>query len=112
VVHRADCANVARLGYNPDRMMEVHWGDKASTAATHDVHIVIHVEDKPGTVAAITKIVADAKAPLKHIEGAVDGRGQGQVRMTVSIRDRSHLNNILAQIGKLDGILEIHRLNR
>lgn len=112
VVHRADCPNVTKVGYNPDRLMEVRWGDKAPSSAAHDVHIAISVEDRPGTVASITKIVADAKAPLKQIEGSVNAKGRGLVRMTLGIRDRNHLNNILTQISKLEGILEIHRLNR
>jgi guanosine-3',5'-bis(diphosphate) 3'-pyrophosphohydrolase len=112
VVHRADCPNIKRLAYNPDRIMAVSWSDKPPTTAAHNVHVDIRVEDRQGTVAAITQIVADAKAPLRQIEGFVDGKGEGRVRLTIAIRDRTHLNHILSQIGKLEGIIEIHRLNR
>ncbi len=111
MVHRADCPNVARLGYNSDRIMQVNWGS-GGPATTHDVSLDIQVEDKPGIVAAITQAVADAKAPLRAIEGNVDGRGEGSVRLTIAIRDKTHLNAILAQFAKMPGILEVHRRNR
>jgi GTP diphosphokinase / guanosine-3',5'-bis(diphosphate) 3'-diphosphatase len=112
MVHRADCPNIGRLGYNPDRIMQVSWGSGAAASATHDVSLDIRVEDKPGIVAAITQAVADAKAPLRAIEGNVDGAGAGSVKITLVIRDRTHLNHIVAQIAKLNGILEIHRRYR
>ncbi len=111
MVHRADCPNVARLGYNSDRIMQVNWGS-GGPATTHDVSLDIQVEDKPGIVAAITQAVADAKAPLRAIEGNVDGRGEGSVRLTIAIRDKTHLNAIMAQFAKMPGILEVHRRNR
>ena len=63
-------------------------------------------------MAAVTQTVADAKAPLRSIEGNVDGRGEGLVRLTIAIRDKAHLNAILAQFAKLPGVLEVHRRNR
>ncbi len=113
MVHRAGCPNIARLGYNSDRIMPVNWGSAGSgAAATQDVCLDIRVEDKPGIVAAVTQTVADAKAPLRSIEGNVNGKGEGLVRLTIAIRDKAHLNAILAQFGKLPGILEVHRRNR
>ena len=108
MVHRADCPNISRLGYNPDRIMQVSWGTGAA-GSTHDVTLDIQVEDKPGIVAAITQIVADSKAPLRAIEGNVDGRGEGSLRLTIAIRDKNHLNHILGHLGKLAGILAVHR---
>jgi GTP pyrophosphokinase len=113
MVHRADCPNIVRLGYNSDRIMPVNWGSAGSSAAaTQDVCLDIRVEDKPGIVAVVTQTVADAKAPLRSIEGNVNGKGEGLVRLTIAIRDKAHLNTILAQFGKLPGILEVHRRNR
>ena len=113
MVHRADCPNIVRLGYNPDRIMQVGWGTgPSSTNASHDVALDIQVEDKPGIVAAITQTLSDFKAPLRAIEGSVDGRGEGSVKLTIAIRDKTHLNSILSQFAKLPGVLEVHRRNR
>jgi GTP diphosphokinase / guanosine-3',5'-bis(diphosphate) 3'-diphosphatase len=112
VVHRADCPNVTRINYNPDRLMEVQWSDKAPATAAHEVHVTIQVEDKPGMVANITQIVADGKAPLRSIEGSVDGRGQGVVKLSLLIRDRSHLSQILSRVGQVPGVLGIRRSPR
>ena len=113
MVHRADCPNIVRLGYNPDRIMQVGWGiGPGATNASHDVALDIQVEDKPGIVAPITQALSDAKAPLRAIEGNVDGRGEGSVKLTIAIRDKTHLNAILSQFAKLPGVLEVHRRNR
>jgi len=110
-IHRTDCPNFAKLGYNPDRLMQVSWG-AASASAGHDISLDIKVEDKAGVVAAITQAIADAKAPLRSIEGNTNGKGEGAVRLTMAVRDKTHLNGILTHLAKLPGIREIHRRNR
>ncbi len=112
VIHRADCPNVSRLKYNPDRFMEVRWSDKEPASAGHEVHLAIQTEDKTGMVAAITQIVADAKAPLRHLEASVNDRGEGVIRLAVLIRDKSHLSAIQTRIARIPGVLGLRRVNR
>ncbi len=112
VIHRADCPNVSRVAYNQDRFMEVRWSDKDLGSANHEVHLRLLTEDKVGIVATITQIVADGKAPLRHIDASVNEKGKGQVHLSIMIRDKGHLNQILAKIGKTNGVLGIRRVNR
>jgi len=112
VIHRADCPNVSRLKYNPDRFMEVRWSEKETSSAGHEVHLAIQTEDKTGMVAAITQIVADAKAPLRHLEASVNDRGEGVIRLAVLIRDKSHLSAIQTRIARIPGVLGLRRVNR
>jgi len=113
IIHRADCSNMKRLSYNPDRIMEVMWDEAAPAGSSaHDVAVTLRTEDQQGMVAAITKVVADNKAGIRQIEGLVSGSGEGLVRMTLTIRDRTHLLQILAQLNKLHGVLEVHRGTR
>ena len=112
VVHRADCPNVTRVNYNPDRFMEVSWSEQAPSVAAHEVHVTISTEDKPGMVAAVTQIVADGKAPLRHIEGFVDKKGEGVIRLSILIRDKAHLSQILTRIGQTNGVIGIKRSRR
>jgi GTP pyrophosphokinase len=112
VIHRADCPNVSRVAYNQDRFMEVRWSEKDKSSANHEVHLRLMTEDKVGIVATITQIVADAKAPLRHIDANVNEKGKGQVHLSIMIRDKGHLNQLLTRIGKTNGILGIRRVNR
>ncbi|MGC8722349.1 MAG: RelA/SpoT family protein [Acidobacteriota bacterium] len=112
VVHRADCPNITRHAYNPDRIMEVHWDGKEAGSPGHEVHVTIQTEDKAGIVAAITQVVADSKAPIRHIDGTVTDKGEGLVRLSLLIKDKSHLNQIISRISQIQGILAIRRSNR
>jgi len=112
VVHRADCPNITRHAYNPDRIMEVHWDGNESGSPGHEVHVTIQTEDKAGIVAAITQVVADSKAPIRHIDGTVTEKGEGLVRLSLIIKDKNHLNQIINRISQIQGILAIRRSNR
>lgn len=110
IIHRADCSNMKRLSYNPDRIMEVTWDDASQVGSlAHDVAVTLHTEDRQGMVAAITKVVADHKAGIRQMEAGITGTGEGLVRMTIAVRDRAHLALILTQLGKIHGITTILR---
>jgi len=111
MVHRADCPNVARLRYNPDRFMEVYWSHEAPAAA-HEVNLVVETEDRTGMVAEITQIVADAKAPLRHIHADVHRRGYGVVYLTIQVKDKAHLTQIQSRLGRIQGVLGLKRVAR
>ncbi|MEJ2367145.1 MAG: bifunctional (p)ppGpp synthetase/guanosine-3',5'-bis(diphosphate) 3'-pyrophosphohydrolase, partial [Acidobacteriota bacterium] len=112
VVHRTDCPNMKRLTYNPDRVIPVTWELSSDSNSIHEVPIVLRTEDRPGMVAAITHVVTESKARIRHIDGTVSSSGEGRVKLTLGIRDRSHLNQILSQIAHLDGVLEVFRKSR
>ncbi len=112
VVHRADCTNLRRLAYNPDRIMEVAWEPGAATVPAHDVAVTLRTEDRQGMVASITKVIADSKAGIRHIEGSVLPNGEGRVRLTLAIRDKAHLSQIFGLLARVQGVLEVRRDTR
>ena len=107
VIHRRDCGNLKRSA--PERIMEVEWGGPVSLATAQDVRIAILAEDRPGIVANITQVLAEAKASIRKIEGAVNAHGEADIRLIVSVRDKSHLALILNMIRKINGVLEALR---
>jgi GTP pyrophosphokinase len=112
VIHRVDCANIKRLAYNPDRFMEVHWSEQAPAQASQEVHLALETEDKTGIVASVTQVVADAKAPLRHIDASVDSRGMGAIRLSFLIRDKAHLTTVINRLAKIEGVMGVRRVNR
>ncbi len=103
VVHRANCRNLQKLAYNPDRILEVAWEPDSHTAPSlHDVPITLHTEDRSG-------MVADGKAGIRHIEGVLTGGGEGRIKLVLAVRDKTHLSQILRQLSRLAGVIEVRR---
>ncbi len=110
VVHRATCKNLQRLSYNPDRILEVAWEPVSENApALHDVPVTLHTEDRSGMVASVTKVVSDHKAGIRHIEGVLTGGGEGRIKLVLAVRDKAHLSQILRQLSRLAGVIEVRR---
>jgi GTP pyrophosphokinase len=91
--------------------MEVYWSHEAPAAA-HEVNLVVETEDRTGMVAEITQIVADAKAPLRHIHADVHRRGYGVVYLTIQVKDKAHLTQIQSRLGRIQGVLGLKRVAR
>ncbi len=112
IIHRRDCTNVRKRDYNPDRFMEVEWTKPALSQAESEVHLQIVTEDKTGMVAAITRVVADLKSPLRRIDASVNAKDEGRIRISLLVRDKAHLNEVLNRFAHLQGIISVHRLNK
>lgn len=107
VVHRKDCLNLRRA--KRERMLEVEWGGPSS-GALQEARVSILMEDRTGIMASITQSLADAKANIRKMDAMVNSKGEGDLRLTLAIRDRVHLNAILAQLRKIPGVFAASRV--
>lgn len=108
-VHSANCPNIEKLLYNPERRIEVEWsGGKAETP--QHVKISIWTEDKQGILAQISAAILNVKTNIKSVQAQTFPDRHGQIDLTLEILDTKHLDRVISSIRALDGVLEVQRI--
>ncbi|MGH9796943.1 MAG: ACT domain-containing protein, partial [Candidatus Polarisedimenticolia bacterium] len=106
-VHSERCPNLEKLLYDPERRIEVAWED--ADASRFEVRITVLSEDRPGMLAKITSVIADAKSNIKNVEARTFEDRRGEITLILDIQDMAHLKTILEKVKGIDGVYRVER---
>ncbi len=109
-VHRADCAGLARLARrDPDRIIEVTWGD--ASARAYQVDIGIRGYDRKGLHKDIAAVISGAGTPIVASSSRADPRhAEVDMRFTLRVHDFGQLSELMARLSSLPNVIDVHRL--
>jgi GTP diphosphokinase / guanosine-3',5'-bis(diphosphate) 3'-diphosphatase len=105
-IHAADCPNVRNLMFNPDRQIEVSWGDQSQARSVVDLEVML--EDQPGILAKVLSSVAALKMNLRQVEARSDD-GKGKIDLNVEIADVKQLDRLTRAISRIEGVIRVQR---
>ena len=106
-VHAGRCPKIVKELLAPDRLVEVSWGDVPP--AMFKAGIAISAVDIPGLLAKVTAAVADREGDIIKAEVGTFADKKARIRMTLKIRDIRHLEDIRAEIGRIEGVVSVDR---
>ncbi|HET7299584.1 MAG TPA: bifunctional (p)ppGpp synthetase/guanosine-3',5'-bis(diphosphate) 3'-pyrophosphohydrolase [Oleiagrimonas sp.] len=109
-VHRADCSGLARLARrDPDRIIDVTWGDTGARA--YQVDIGIHGYDRKGLHKDITAVISSAGTPIVASSSRADPKhAEVDLRFTLRVRDYGQLSELMARLSALPNVIDVQRL--
>ena len=108
-VHSKNCANVQNLLYDAERRIEVRWaGPKYSL---YPVELTLETEDRQGMLADVTSAISGVHSNIQNIE-ARTGDNRAQIAVTLDIVDLAHLEKIVSQLKKIEGVYQVERVMR
>ena len=106
-VHSERCPNLEKLLYDPERRIEVDW--ESADRSRFEVRITVLSEDRPGMLAKITSVIADAKSNIKNVEARTFEDHRGEITLSLDIQDLTHLQVILDKVKSLEGVYRVER---
>lgn len=108
-IHTSDCQTLERFIDIPERWIDVAWNSLAQNKDRHVARIFIVVFHKPGTVAAITSIIARENANIINMQ--ITNRTQEfyEFIIDVDINNVEHLYNIIAALRMSQHVLSVER---
>jgi GTP pyrophosphokinase len=106
-IHSTQCPNIDHFDYNQDRLVEVSW--EQGTGITHAVEISILTLDRPGVLAAVSTVISEAEANISRAEIVTTQDKKASLHFSIAIRDARHLQQVLNNIEKVEGVLKVHR---
>ena len=107
-LHRANCVALGRrAAREPERLMEVEWGD---VGQRQRVDIVVEGIDRKGLLRDVSNLVAQEGVMVLAIHA--DGRrrhGMQQLRIGMEVRDIAQLSQVLGKLAGVAGVSDARR---
>ncbi|GEN22492.1 GTP pyrophosphokinase [Halomonas cupida] len=109
-VHRQDCSNILQLRMDePQRVIEVEWGERASTRYPVDVEILAW--DRSGLLRDVTTLLGQDKVNVLSINTRTDtDDGIARLAITLEVDGLETLGRLFSRIQQLPNIIEVKRL--
>jgi len=106
-VHSRDCPNVQSLLYDADRRIDVEWA--GPKRGLYPVKLTLHTADRQGLLADVTSVISGGQSNIQTLETRPADNG-AIIEVTLDIIDLDHLETIMGQLRKIDGLYEIERI--
>jgi GTP pyrophosphokinase len=107
-VHALRCPFIKKEVLNSQRMVEVSWDSFANK--TFKARLRVEAENKPGLLAKVTAIIAEAGGNISQAEAKTSAEGKAHSLFTLDIRDIRHLEEIKMRIAKIKDIRFVERI--
>ena len=108
-VHRLDCPNVASLGSESGRQIEVTWN--VSKGDSYQVEIEVEGIDRPNFLTNIMHALSERKTNVDAVTARTIKDESVIVQLVLEIHDVEHLNNVMRSLRQISGVLRVHRAN-
>ena len=111
-IHRTDCINVLNLPeIERSRLIDAEWQgvEEDNSAATYSTEISIFANNRIGMFVDISKIFTEREIDIKTMNSRVNKQGKATITMSFDIHGIEELNNLMAKLRQIDGVLDIER---
>lgn len=107
-VHRRDCVNVNAEGA---RLIDVQWAAE-DPERTYDSDLVVESKDRNFLLTDIVTVVSQCKMTLETVNASINHDTLiTTIKMTVRVRNKDALENLMANLRKVDAVLYVERDN-
>ncbi|SFU94650.1 GTP diphosphokinase [Halomonas korlensis] len=109
-VHRQDCPNILQLRLDePQRIIEVEWGERARTQ--YPVDIEIQAWDRSGLLRDVTGVLSNDRVNVLSVNTLTDtDDGIARMTITVEVDGLETLGRLFSRIQQLSNVIEVRRL--
>ena len=109
-VHRQDCPNILQLRMDePQRIIEVEWGERARTQ--YPVDVEIQAWDRAGLLRDVTGVLSNDKVNVLSVNTLTDtDDGIARMVITVEVDGLETLGRLFSRIQQLPNVIEVRRL--
>ncbi|WP_108446904.1 GTP diphosphokinase [Halomonas denitrificans] len=109
-VHRQDCPNILQLRIDePQRIIEVEWGERARTQ--YPVDIEIQAWDRSGLLRDVTGVLGNDRVNVLSVNTLTDtDDGIARMSITVEVDGLETLGRLFSRIQQLPNVIEVRRL--
>jgi GTP pyrophosphokinase len=108
-VHREDCANVATLTAQPDRMIDVEWAPTSSSVFL--VQIQVEALDRSGLLSDITRVLSENHVNILSANVSTSSDRLAISRYVFEMGDTVHLDRLLNAVRRIDAVYDVYRVS-
>jgi guanosine-3',5'-bis(diphosphate) 3'-pyrophosphohydrolase len=108
VVHTDNCKNIAEMRENPEKCLIVNWSPDVRGEFIVDVRV--EVNNERGIIAQLATRITEMEANIDKIALEEKDAGFNVITLSISVRNRIHLANIMRRIRTLRPVIRTTRV--
>ena len=108
IIHTIDCDELAAEENQVEKWIDLSWR-RASEQVGSTGRLVIILQNVPGALADVTKIIFESQGNLSNIKMLRRGQTFFDMIMDVEVRDTRHLMSILAALRASAFVVKVNR---
>lgn len=108
VVHVDTCKNIADIRHNPEKCMAVNWSPEVNGEFIVDLRV--EVNNERGIIAMLAARITDMEANIDKITLDEKDAGFHVILLSITVRNRIHLANIMRKIRSLRPVIRTLRV--
>jgi guanosine-3',5'-bis(diphosphate) 3'-pyrophosphohydrolase len=107
-VHRSDCSNVADLGTQPERFIDVEWS--GGPGATFLVTIQVEALDRKHLLRDVTAVLGDLHVNIMSAQVTTRRDRVAVLRFSFELADPTHLEYVMRSVRKIEAVYDAYRV--
>jgi GTP pyrophosphokinase/guanosine-3',5'-bis(diphosphate) 3'-pyrophosphohydrolase len=109
LVHTGECSVGKRLfERDSEHWMGVDWAEQQTR--NHETAITLLISSGKGVLAQVAQAVSEAEADITHIEMGNEPAETTELQLTLSVRDRLHLADVMRTLKRAPAVLRVARV--
>jgi len=111
-IHRTDCTNILRLGYDePERVIDVSWGGAPKNV--YPVKLRIHSFDRSGLVKDVSQVLdQDGNNIVEMSTRPAEYQGEDAylINMIVEVQSIEQLSGLISRLRQINNLIDVQRI--
>ena len=111
-IHRTDCTNILELPETErNRLIDAEWqgSEDDKGPASYSAEILIFGNNRVGLFVDISKVFTERQIDVTSMSARTNKQGKATVTMSFDVHGVEELNNLMAKLRQVEGILDIER---
>jgi guanosine-3',5'-bis(diphosphate) 3'-pyrophosphohydrolase len=109
-IHTSECETLDKLMDTPERWIDVTWNESSQDKERHVARVFMVVIHQPGTVAAITAIIARETANIINLQFNNRTPEFYEINIDLDVKNLDHLMRIIAALRMSQRVLLVERV--
>jgi GTP pyrophosphokinase len=108
-IHTSTCKTLDRFMDTPERWLDVNWNEDSQDVELHAARISMVIVHQPGSIAAITTIIARQNANIVNLRFKNRTFDFYEISIDLDVKDLDHLKNIIAALRMSQRVISVER---
>ncbi|MEN8237533.1 MAG: bifunctional (p)ppGpp synthetase/guanosine-3',5'-bis(diphosphate) 3'-pyrophosphohydrolase [Pseudomonadota bacterium] len=108
-VHTYDCDNVSKFADDPDRILDIAWGDQRCEESSYVGRLHIILFNKVGSLAGLTTMIGKGGGNISNLKIIHRSEEFFDLIVDVEVKDAQHLSAILAAMRSASMVSSVER---
>ena len=110
-IHRTDCVNLSSMSETDrSRLIEAEWQEGSEgSGQTYTTEISIYANNRKGMLADVSKVFLELDIDILTMNVSNSKKGRATLSMSFDINGVAQLNQVIARIRNIEGVVDIER---